>query len=518
MVWRIKFYHLLIMAWLVVLVGQVPVQAQGGIIYTVTKTADTNDGTCDTDCSFREAISAANAGGTAASIHFSIPGSGTHSIQLNSGLPAISAPVTIDGTSQPSYNGTLLIEINGSNAGIANGLWITGGGATVRGLMVNHFIGQGIILQGGGENVIAGNIIGTNVTYDTGIGNRDGVYIFNSADNTVGGTTLPDRNIIGGNTDDGVNFEGAGAFGNVVVGNVIGTDPSGNVNLGNAGDGVKISNTSSDNVVGGTEPGAGNLIAFNHGRGVYSERDTTFATGNSILGNSMRANNGLGIDLDGENVTANDAGDTDEGANHLQNFPVLTQAETVTGSVSIAGAFNSSSDTDYRIEFFANESCDTSGNGEGERFIGAVDVTTDGTGDASIDATFAVDVEAGEWITATATDADHNTSEFSACVEVEAGTVVVSPPNAAPARNVFTTHTPTLTWTAVSWAASYWVQVDETINFASAIQFQNDQIGAQVLLVQTDVLPSGTYYWHVRAKSAAGVWGSWSVTDSFVIK
>ena len=115
-------------------------------------------------------------------------------------------------------------------------------------------------------------------------------------------------------------------------------------------------------------------------------------------------------------MTPNDAGDGDAGANNLQNFPVLTSATS--GSTTIEGTLNSASNTQFRLEFFANTACDPSGFGEGETFLGSTDVTTDGSGNASFTVTFPATVPVGQFITSTATDPDNNTSEFSQCIDV----------------------------------------------------------------------------------------------------
>ena len=129
----------------------------------------------------------------------------------------------------------------------------------------------------------------------------------------------------------------------------------------------------------------------------------------AILGNSISGNAGpRGIDLGGDGVTANDAGDADEGPNNRQNFPVLTG-----GGGGVQGTLNSFPNATFRIEFFGNTACDASGNGEGETFLGTTTSPPTPTGNAAIPLFAAA---AGQFVTATATDPSNNTSEFSACV------------------------------------------------------------------------------------------------------
>ena len=116
-----------------------------------------------------------------------------------------------------------------------------------------------------------------------------------------------------GNINCGVRIVGNG---NVVYGNLIGTNAAGTAGIANSGPGVRI-NGGSNNSIGGTAAGQGNTIAYNTDDGIQIESATS--TGNVILGNSIFSNTGLGIDLNNNGVTANDAGDGDTGANNLQN-------------------------------------------------------------------------------------------------------------------------------------------------------------------------------------------------------
>ena len=256
---------------------------------------------------------------------------------------------------------------------------------------------------------IQGNYIGTDITGSNALPNASrGMFV--STNNTIIGGTAPGAgNLISANAD-GIDIANS-STGNLIRGNFIGTKADGVSPLGNTNSGVGIFTGSSNNSVGGTVAGAGNRIAFNT-RGVVVDS----GTGNAILANSIFSNAGVGIDLTPvAGVTANDNCDTDTGPNNLQNFPVLTSAVAGAVNTTIQGTLNSTASTTLRIEFFANASCDNSGNGEGQTFLGFTNTTTD----ASCNANFSFSVPnasvTGPIITATATDPGNNTSEFSAC-------------------------------------------------------------------------------------------------------
>jgi hypothetical protein len=205
-----------------------------------------------------------------------------------------------------------------------------------------------------------------------------------------------------------------GSLPNVVQGNFIGTQINGTSPLGNTLHGVFLQSTR-NTPVGGTLSGAGNTIAFNGSAGVAV---VSLDTGNGVLSNSIHDNGGLGIDLDNNGVTPNDHCDGDGGTNLQQNFPVLTSAVSAGGSTTIQGTLDSTANTTFRIEFFANTACDPSGNGEGQMFLGFTTVTTDANCNASFNVTLPATIPAGQFITATATDPNGNTSEFSQCLTV----------------------------------------------------------------------------------------------------
>src|SRR5215831_15527627 len=174
--------------------------AASAATYTVTKTADTNDGVCDADCSLREAIVAANNNPGPDLIAFNI-GSGLKTIQPLSQLPTVMDAVIIDGTTQPGFAGAPLIELDGSLTTNAYGLFIASDtGSAIRGLIINRFQSPAINLAGNGGHLVAGNYIGTNAAGNaTFTPNNPTGVLANSPNNVIGGTTAADRNIISGN-------------------------------------------------------------------------------------------------------------------------------------------------------------------------------------------------------------------------------------------------------------------------------------------------------------------------------
>jgi uncharacterized repeat protein (TIGR01451 family) len=405
-------------------------------------------------------------------------------ISPTNALPLITDPVTIDGYTQPGsvanssptiFNGLPLVRLDGASAGAGvDALRIAAGGSTIRGLVITRFTSDAIEIVTNGNNVIEGCLLGIDTTNTNRPNSAAGVHIVSVPDNRIGGSTPAARNVISGNSGNGVQIENLGASNNVVLGNLIGPDLSGTIDRGNANDGIQlddapnnivggltaaarnvISGNNGDgiaiftagavgnqvlgnfigtdaagalalgnsaygvyfttsargNFVGGIAAGAGNKIAFNSDDGVY----VNSGTNNAIRGNSIFANGTvvaeLGIDIGANGVTANDALDADAGANQLQNFPVLTSAVANAGNVQISGLLTSAPGSTFQIDFYVNAASDLSGNGEGELYIGSTSVNTDAGGLATISATLPVTLT-NRYLTATATDAFGNTSEF----------------------------------------------------------------------------------------------------------
>lgn len=226
-------------------------------IFTVTTTADTGVG------SFAKAIEDANANLGLDYINFAI-GSGPQTLapHLPFGLPLIISPVVIDGTTQMGYPGTPIIELNGSNLGDTPGLVVVAGNSTVRGLVINRCLHAAIRLVTGGNNIIESNYIGINMAGNDSLPNQEGgIHILNSSNNRIGDTTSSARNVIAGNRAPHIDIEGSGSAGNVILGNYIGTDQSGLIDLSGETNGVRIFEGASNNTIGGLQQGAGNLIS-----------------------------------------------------------------------------------------------------------------------------------------------------------------------------------------------------------------------------------------------------------------
>jgi hypothetical protein len=264
----------------------------------------------------------------------------------------------------------------------------------------------GILLTTGSDSLIAGNIIGLDRFGANPLPNLCGARLeLGSLDNVI------ELNIISANLEAGISVLDANTARNRIVNNAIGTNLFGTAMLGNGTYGIEIDSATRTDI-GGTSPGERNFIVFNDQGGICI-RDNG-ATGNTVFGNSIDGNGGLGIDLECDGVTPNDPGDGDIGANDRMNFPVISFATTRSGEVTTAATLSTEPSSPLTVDFYSSESCDPSGYGEGKRYLGSMPVMTDTTGFSSLRAHFAGPVAPGDAITAV-TRLEHQTSEFSAC-------------------------------------------------------------------------------------------------------
>jgi hypothetical protein len=263
------------------------------------------------------------------------------------------------------------------------------------------------------QNLIEGNLIGTDKSGAADLGNsNEGILIEGAFGNTVGGTTSAARNVISAN-QWGVRLDGSTATLNLIEGNYVGTDITGTLALGNEINGIIVSNSASNNTIGGTGTGQGNTIAYNVAAGVSVQS----GTGDSILSNSIFSNGHLGIDLVApgdppDGVTPNAPG-VRVGPNDLQNYPVMTAV--VAGTKGAAQAsLNGLPNTPFLIQFFSNTTPDPTGYGQGQTLLGSQAITTSASGAAVVSLTPQNGVPADTWVSATATDLlSGDTSEFA---------------------------------------------------------------------------------------------------------
>ncbi len=326
-----------------------------------------------------------------------------------------------------------------------------------------------------GANIVQGNYVGTNAAGTGAVGNvLRGIEVETSG-NTIGGTSANARNVVGGSGDRGIAFEGA-ISGNVLQGNYIGVGSDGVTDVGNTLQGIWLASSGSGETIGGTAAGAGNLVAFNDQQGIAAitnsntiqgntvhdnslsgiyidgssntiggvasgAGNTVYANGesgvcvknstsvnNAIRGNSIYNNGQLGIDLvhipslycaDGI-VLGNDLGDGDTGVNNRMNFPATLAASynNATRTLTVTGTLDTGSATAARVDVYATDTPDVSGNGEGRQYLGTATPINAMPGDWTMTST---GVPLYGYISATATDTSGagNTSEFSATLDAD---------------------------------------------------------------------------------------------------
>jgi hypothetical protein len=421
--------------------------------FTVTSTSDSGPG------SLRQAIidanDSANSTGVPATVAFSI-GSGVQTITPLSILPNVAANVTIDGSTQPGYASTPLIELNDSFVVLPPSEACLTSSGTIRALAMNRCSGTALKALRGR---ITACFIGTSVSGRTALPNGVGLFAGSL------GSVIVEDNVIAGNPTDLI-VKSAGAD---ISHNKIGTAADGeSVLLFNTGAAISVQFSSDvfihDNVIGGHAigieclstdrtfidrnyigigrgggairntigikveqstftqigTGGGNVISGNASAGVEIDGASTR---NTVRGNAISSNGGLGIDLSSasqpDGVTPNDPGDGDTGPNLLQNYPVLTSVSSFGGTTRISGTINTTPNQTIVLDFYASFACASSGNGEGEAYLSSSSVQTGADGNGSFTVSFPARLNQNTVVTATATDPFGNTSEFSPCATVQ---------------------------------------------------------------------------------------------------
>src|SRR5688572_2200335 len=238
--------------------------------------------------SLRQAILSANATPGLDTVTFAI-GTGAKTIAPLSALPSVTDPLVINAATQPGYAGRPLIELTGRSLPAGNnttGLTLRAGGSTVRGLVINRFGGNGISLLSKGGNLIVGNYVGSDAAGAAAAPNGGQGVLVQTPGNVIGGVTSGLRNVISGNTKNGIQFYTTASSGNAVRGNYIGTNAAGTAAVANGKCGVSVA--SANNLIGGGTSGSRNIISGNLADGVLVAG--AGATGNRIQANYIGTN------------------------------------------------------------------------------------------------------------------------------------------------------------------------------------------------------------------------------------
>ena len=431
------------------------------------------DGQCDTgatnsqgnpECTFRAAIEEANnATSPVETIWFRMPvteaghSAGVWTISPTTGLATVTDTTRIDGTTQTGYmpntlpaldalDGTQVVVIDGSGAGVSNGLTLDGDNISVEGLTIGGFNGHGIEVNGN-TAILSGLYVGTDASGTGALANTGNGLHLTGDDISVGGFPTADRVLISGNGGQGIDVSGAStvvvnsivgldasattplqnglngirlfvatdatigvnSLGNIVAGNdagvasrgifvtggsghtieanLVGTNLGGDV-LGNFNAGISVADATGV-VIGGATIGEENVVAHNGGDGVQVTGAGSQVT---ILANSIAQNSDLSIDLAADGTTSNDPGDADSGPNDLLNTPVLGTASVADGLVTLDYLLDVPAGN-YRIEFFADPLIGA--------LVGVDSITHAGAGPQPFSAQFAGSV--GDTITSTTT-------------------------------------------------------------------------------------------------------------------
>jgi hypothetical protein len=302
--------------------------------------------------------------------------------------------VRVDGSAnviQGNYIGT---DASGtmSRPNSMEGIWIApgaqenlvGGSNPGEGNVIsgNSLFGVSISGVGAKGNLVKGNYIGVDASGRVALKDRYGVVLDGGAQNNIiGGSAPGEANVISGNQSGGVLIRGSGTKDNLIIGNFIGTDSSGSERLG-SGSGIWLLEGAQGNIIGGTGEGEGNVIANSGIYGILLEDAET--TGNTIRGNSIYSNDRGGIVSRAENIGLDP--------------PVIAAVNPVQGTACancIVDIYSDSGD-------------------EGKVYEGSTEADADGR--------FTFDkAPSGPYVTATATDANGNTSTFSSPFSVPTG-------------------------------------------------------------------------------------------------
>jgi hypothetical protein len=464
------------------------------------------------DCSLRGALGVANGNGQADHITFLAGLTGAIPIAATLTVSEAGFGTNIDGTGGGSTAPSIMID---GGSGAFDCFTVTSDHNTIRDLSIINCAGglhTGIVITGAGahHNLVAGNWIGLDPSGTVVPNTMDGVDVLaGAASNTIGGSTAADRNVISGNSEDGIYILGAATSNNIVRGNYIGTDATGMVSHPNTWVGVRVFG-GTGTIVGGTTAGQGNLISHNGMDGIWTTNPATIqgnligvaSDGITPMANGMagvRANGaavgvtigdtGTTAALPGANVIAHNAGAgivisgaatqhirvarnrifenggqgidlaTDgvvtrcpvlaagDGSNNNVHCPLILSVTYTAGTFLVAGSVNVADFlTGSRVDVY-EVVADAFGAGEGKTWLAGFNVVNDG-----ITASWGgnVCVNGPTQITGVATDVNGNSSEFALNVNVPLGTCAAATAVPAATNTPVNTAVPAATNTPVN--------------------------------------------------------------------
>ena len=285
--------------------------------------------------------------------------------------------------------------------------------------IISGNVGYGVFLYNNGtsRNIIQNNYIGTDRTGLQAVANTAGIII-----DGISYSNVIDSNIISGNLQSGIGINITGSDSNRIVRNRIGVNAA-DQPLPNGMDGIRISQGPVGTQIGGT-PSEGNIIANNGACGVYITNPSCVR--NRISCNSFYDNGSLAIDLYMPGVTANDAGDTDAGANNLINFPVIQSVAYSQSSHTISGTLDTPNPSAVEVQIYL-AAADHSAHGEGKTYLQSVTPSASGTWTATVSG-----MPQDAYFTALTIDPQGNTSEFALSANTSGNAEPIDLPNPDP--------------------------------------------------------------------------------------
>lgn len=302
-------------------------------------------------------------------------------------------------------NGNIGVRIGNGGAAVSSGN-VIGGSAAGQGNLISGNGSYGIQAVVSDLTTIQGNTIGLDVTKAAAIPNNYGISLSSALNNFIGGTVAGAGNVISGNTRQGI-FVGEDCLNTSIRGNFIGVNSSGQA-FGNGMDGIMVQYAMDTNI-GGVDDPFENIIAYNGGNGI--EVESAYP---KVMGNQIYANSELGIDvwrqIAQQGVTPNDPDESDD----IQNFPVIKKVSFPSqGEVFLAVEVPTLEGEQVDVSLFASDTCDPSGHGEGQVYLGHVmDIAVGGLAEFVITLPLP---DAFMFYTASAWGPSLGQSEFSAC-------------------------------------------------------------------------------------------------------